>query len=58
MPGDSTSAAITKRRSACFKEIIAADPSNVQNHVTLAVIYMAEKDTKDAIAELNVIAGP
>ncbi len=38
------------------KEIIAADPTNVQNIITLAVIYMAEKDSADAITELNIVA--
>jgi Flp pilus assembly protein TadD len=41
---------------ALFKEITAADPTNVQNHLTLAVIYMANKDSADAINELNVVA--
>lgn len=42
---------------ALFKDIVAGDPKNAQNHITLAIIYMAAKDTTDAIAELEIVGG-
>jgi O-antigen ligase/cytochrome c-type biogenesis protein CcmH/NrfG len=39
-----------------MKEVTAADPTNVQDHISLAMIYMGDKDPGDAISELNIVA--
>ena len=41
---------------ALYKEITAADPTNTQNYITLAIIYMANKDSANAINALNMAA--
>ena len=39
-----------------MKEVVAADQTNLQNHITLAMFYMGNKDRENAISELNEVA--